>query len=99
MTDVLNLDAALKILEIVSIVCGGSVVVFKLGRVSNRVEEAIKGQAADISELKEDMKVISKLLIEMAVQKSRIDSIEKRVDELRHGEGFVYPIGSHLKTG
>jgi hypothetical protein len=97
MTDGLTLDAILKIGEIISIVGGGGIIVFKVGRVTTRVEEAIKSQADDIADLKADIKVVSKLLTEVAVQKTRLDSMDKRIDELRHGEGFGYPLSAHLK--
>ena len=106
MTDIaITLDAALKIAEIVSIIGGGGLVVYRLGRTSAKIEAAMTLQAAEISELKEDVKVVGRLLTDVAVQKERLDSharrldlLDRRYDELRHGEGFVYPLGARPKA-
>ena len=93
----LSLDTILKIGEILSILFGGALVFFKMGSVLTQVKEAIRIEALAVSELKEDVKVINRLLTDVAVQKSRLDSMDKRIDELRHGEGFVFPAGFHVQ--
>ncbi len=55
-------------------------------------------KSIEISTLKDEIKPLSTLITAVAVQNNRLDMLEKRLDELRHGEGFVYPIGSHLAT-
>jgi hypothetical protein len=49
------------------------------------------------------MEKFSAALTELAVQKSRLDSqgerlnlMDRRYEELRHGEGFVFPLEAHL---
>lgn len=85
----MTLDAILKVIEIVSFLGGGGLVFFRLGRVTASVQSAMATQTADISELKQDIKVVSRVLTELAVQKTRLDNIDKRIDELRHGDGWI----------
>jgi hypothetical protein len=50
----------------------------------------------DISEIKTDLRVLNKVIADLAVQTSRLDNqadrlnrLDVRIDELRHGKGFV----------
>lgn len=97
MTDQVSLDTALKLAEIVSILGGGSLVAFRLGKSSQVVKEAMRQQAAEIAMLKDEIKELSKLVTEVAVQSKRLDILEQRYEELRHGEGFVLPLAAHLR--
>lgn len=114
MTDaVLSLDNALKLLEIGSILGAGAIVVFRLGRTSKSVEESaarfqegMKMQAVQINSLQDEVKALGKVVTEVAVQNQRIDTQDKRLDshdrrieELSHGEGFVFPLAAHLHGG
>lgn len=90
------LDTALKVIEVVSILGGGGLVLIRLGKTTGRVEAAMKLQAEEIADLKGEVKVVNKLLTDVAVQKQRldtmdmrIDTLDRRYDELRHGDGFV----------
>lgn len=90
----IHIDTALKFAEIISIISGGSIVAFKLGRVTTRVEENMKLQAKEISELKEETKKLGAILTTVAVQDNRIDRIESDIHDLKHGRGWVNPIVS-----
>lgn len=75
----------------------------RIGRMSGIMEESVRVQNQMIGELKEEIRELSKVVVTMAVQSTRLDEfmaglsrIEKRVDELAHGEGFVFPLGAHL---
>jgi acyl carrier protein phosphodiesterase len=86
-------------------------VAYRLGRSTQRVESAIDLQkqsgvqtAAAITELKADIAALRAVLTEVALQKAEIERLhdtiarlEKWYDELRRGEGFVYPLESKLK--
>src|SRR4051794_27432091 len=103
MSDGVSFEAILKIAEIISVIGGGGLVVFRLGRTTSTRESAMKSQGTAIEELKEDVKIVGKLLTEVAVQKTRLDGLDQRIgtldrryEELRHGEGFVYPLGAHV---
>jgi len=56
------------------------------------VREAMRQQATEIAALKDEIKELSKLVTEVAVQSKRLDILEQRYEELRHGEGFVFPL-------
>jgi hypothetical protein len=95
MTDQVSIDTAFKLIEIVSMLGGGGLVAFRLGKNSQVVREAMRQQATEITALKDEIKALSKLVTEVAVQSKRIDILEQRYEELRHGEGFVFPLAAH----
>ena len=84
--------------------------IFKLGRNTQKVENGInqataaaEAQKLEIIDLKIEVRELGKVLTLMAVTTTRLDAISesvtrlnKWVDELRHGEGFVYPLDTHL---
>jgi len=93
-----SFDTLLKLAEVLSILGGGGLVAFRLGRTTTRVEAAMLLHGREISELKTEMKQVSNLLTQVALQGQRLDTQDKRLDtldrryeELRHGEGFVVP--------
>ena len=92
----LTLDNIFKILEIISILGGGSFVAWRLGRVGGRIEVANELQAARLEALENDVKALNKIITQVAVQHERINFLEKRVEELRHGEGIVTPLADAL---
>jgi hypothetical protein len=97
MTDQVSIDTAFKLIEIVSMLGGGGLVAFRLGKNSQVVREAMRQQAAEIAMLKDEIKELSKLVTEVAVQSKRLDILEQRYEELRHGEGFVFPLAANLQ--
>ena len=98
MTDQISIDTAFKLIEIVSILGGGGLVAFRLGKNSQVVREAMRQQATEIAALKDEIKELSKLVTEVAVQSKRLDILEQHYEELRHGEGFVFPPATHLRV-
>lgn len=95
MTDTtISLEAVLRIAEIVSILGGGGLVAFRLGRVTSRVEQAISGQGDQIKAMQGELKEFGKLMTTVALQGQRLDLLDARYEELRHGEGYVFPLGS-----
>lgn len=92
----LSLDQILKLVEIISILGGGALVAFKLGRTSSRFEAALDQQKAliqlqseEISELRIETKKLGDVLTAIAVQGNRLDRVEADIRELRHGKGYV----------
>lgn len=51
-----------------------------------------QGLRLDIVDLKVEIKKLGDVLTKLAVQESRLDRIEEAIKELRHGEGFVFPL-------
>lgn len=98
MSDAVTLDNALKVIEIASILGGGGLVAFRLGRTTSRVEGVLQAQnliltqqSAEISDLKTETKKLGDVLTQLAVTGQRLDTIDKMIWELRHGEGYVKP--------
>ena len=52
----------------------------------------LKELRADVHELKVDVKQFAGILTSLAIQNERINLLDRRYEELRHGEGFVYPL-------
>lgn len=48
----------------------------------------------EVIELKHEIKKLGDILTALAVQETRLDNIDRQIDDLRHGRGFVVP--SHL---
>ena len=96
---------AVGVAQIVAILGGGGVVAFRIGRSTQRVESSIELQkiaiaqsAGAISDIKADIAALKAVLTEVALQKAEIKQLREWYDELRRGEGFVYPLGSHLRS-
>lgn len=75
------------------LILGGGVVtaIMKSGKVLQRFEDIAVQQAKEITELKTDIKELSKVVIDLAKQDGRINLIEergiltgKRVDDMAH---------------
>jgi hypothetical protein len=92
----LSLETMLRIGEILSILGGGGVVAFRIGRSTSRVEGVIKAQALvstqhrdDIFELKTEIRKLNDVLQTLAAQQERMQGLQRQIDEMRHGRGFV----------
>lgn len=94
----LSVGLATLAVELVTIIGSVGIVVYKLGSVVTRFEAIGEKQAGEIGELKEDVKAVSKILTEVALQNQRQSALEERVnridrllEDLRRGEGFILP--------
>lgn len=88
----IHFDTVLRLAEVGSILVGGSVVAFKLGRFTMRVEEGMALQSVEITALKEETKKLGAILTTIAVQDNRLDRIETDISDLKRGKGWVNPI-------
>ena len=76
-----------NIIEIGAIIGGGGAAMITLrGTVMN-----LKN---DMTDMKTEIKKVGDVLIKMAVTDTRLTNIEQDVRELKHGEGFVFPLGA-----
>ncbi len=98
-----TVETALRLFEILSIIGGGAIVLFRLGRAIEKVEQVGQQQGVEITALKDGVKQLADIMIKQALTNQRLDNLgermnrqDKQIDEMRHGEGFVYPLGSHL---
>lgn len=48
-------------------------------------------------EFKADVEKLASALTTLAVQSERLDMLDKRYEQLRHGEGFVFPLANRLR--
>ena len=98
------LDLVLKIGNLVIMLGGGGMIVWRMSRMATRFELIGDAQAREISEIKDEITAMRVLMTAVAVQKERLDSqaerlnlLDKRYDELRHGEGYIFPLDAHLR--
>jgi hypothetical protein len=89
-------DTTLKSLEILSIVAGVGVILYRLGQTTQRFEMIGSQQATEISKLAAGQQRIEELMTRVAVQTQRLDNqdqrlvaMERRWDEVRRGEGLI----------
>ena len=99
----MELESVIRIIEAIAILLGGGFVLFKIGKAVSKFEVISSQQSKEITELKDAMSRIGDIITQMAIQTQRQDAfaqritqVEKRVDELAHGEGFIYPLGTYL---
>jgi len=78
----ISLDTTLKLAEIVSILVGGTIVAYRLGRTTERLEAAMATQRDQIAELQHDVKEVNKLLIAVALQDQRLVQQDQRLNTL-----------------
>jgi hypothetical protein len=88
----IDLNTALQIIQIVSVVGGGGLVAFRLGQATQLQAATNRLHSEEIAELKAAMKDFAKVVTELAVQGNRLDMLDQRYEELRHGEGYVFPM-------
>ena len=100
----LTISEILQILQIVSIFVGVGSVIMTQARRSTRVEAGIDNQARQIEGLQVEIKTLSKVVTEVAVQNQRLDTQDRRLDELvgrvnelARGEGYILPISEALR--
>lgn len=70
------------IVEVVTIALGGALFIWSM-------RARIEGMGQELSSLKQEISKLADILTKLAVQDQRILAIEKDVDELRHGTGYV----------
>lgn len=73
--------------------------VFKIGKAVSRFEFIGEQQAKEIAALQKAVGKVGDILIEMAVQSTRMDDLTQRmsqaeamIDDLRRGEGMILPL-------
>jgi hypothetical protein len=91
-----ELDLAIKALELVGFLGSAALILFRMGRITERFEMIGKYQAQEITELKIGVEKLSLLMTEVALQKQRLDTmdfrqgvLDKRYEDLRRGVGKI----------
>jgi hypothetical protein len=102
--------AILQIAQTLAVVIGGGFGVYRIGRNTQKTESAITRanevaieQKEEMSDLKKEVRKLSDVLTTMAVTTTRVDNLSNSITELRQlvndlrrGEGFIFPIGAHI---
>lgn len=80
-----NVGLILQITQIVAIIGGG---IYALATLRGTVTTL----STDIIDIKADLKKFGDVLVTMAVTSKRLDNLEEDVRDLKHGEGFIFPL-------
>ena len=78
-----------NLLEIVAIIGGGLLVVFRMGGDIRVMKVDMAHLKATVSSLTAAFDRLGAILTQVAVQDTRLVAMEKRLDELAHGRGFI----------
>lgn len=99
-----QIDTWLKIFTLVATIAGLSAVIFRLGKATSKFEQIGKQQSQEIVDLKMSVTDINKTLVQVALQTDRLNGlserqtrVEKLIDDLRRGEGFILPLMDQLR--
>lgn len=75
----------------------------RIGRMAGIMETTLLTQNVSIVDLKVQMGKLSEVVTQLAVQKSehtalqtQVTMLAAKIEELAHGEGFVFPLNAHL---
>lgn len=89
-------------LTVVTLVGGMVALIYRIGTHGG----TMKALQEDVRELKETQKEMATALTQMAVQQirleshgMRLDTLDRRYEELRHGQGFTFPKVGQLPSG
>lgn len=90
-------------IEGVTLLGGGSVLMLRIGRLMEKFEQIVSQQTKEISDLKLEVAQMRGVVTQIALQgeritalQSRIDTVDKRLYDLQHGEGFVMPLRNRV---
>lgn len=104
MTAAEALDFALKLATLISLVGGGGIIIYKMGRLTQKFELIGEQQSKEISELKVGVSKMEGVLVSLANQSGRVDRVEdrvalqgQRIDELTKRFNAVIDRGLVLK--
>lgn len=102
MIDGMQFDTAIKLIELLTFLGGGSLILVRLGQYAGKFEQMTRRQSDEIKDLKNEVKEIKTVVSDLAVQSNRIDNISQRmtqldekVERLRQGHGFDLPFKFH----
>lgn len=102
MNGITVIDIAASVTALAAVI-GIAVTMSKLGRMAGVMETTLVNQNATISGLKKEIEKLGEIVVQIAVQKTELSGmrqdiidLRRQVNELAHGEGFVFPLGSHF---
>ncbi len=104
-----SIESIFQIMQTIALLCGIPIIAFRLGRGAEALRAAIDAQGAivanigkEVHELQDAQKEFRSVLTQIALQSQRLDTqgqqialAMKSIDDLRRGEGFIFPLGTH----
>jgi len=78
-----------NIVEISTLIGGGLLIVFRMGGDIRVMKADMANLKATVNALTSAFDKLGTILTQVAVQDARLMAMEKRVDELAHGQGFI----------
>lgn len=85
----MTLSEVLQIVQILSILIGGGILIHRHGRSSESTALALAAHRTEISELKTEVKKLGEILTNQRVFQQSLLRLEERYDELRRGIGWI----------
>lgn len=99
MSDAVIVSIIIAVIQTSAFIGGGIAVAYRIGKSMQRLDQYAESHGAAITELKDDITAMKNLMtdmalqkLEMATQKQAIERLERWYDELRRGEGYVFPL-------
>ena len=90
MNSTIGLSELSQVIQTAAVVFGGAIILVKMGRMMGAFEQIGKRQAMEITEIKSELKDLSKLLTTVAVQKNELNNlreqfviIQRQLEEIR----------------
>ena len=104
-----SVESLFQMTQTIVLLLGIPVVAFRLGRGTEALRATIDAQGVtvtnigkEIHDLKSEHRDFRNMLTQIAVQTQRLDTqdqqlaiLMKSIDDLRRGEGFIFPLGTH----
>lgn len=83
---------------LLTVAVSGLVIVGRVGKMAGSMESTLTSQNLALAEMKLEIKGLANVVTQQAVQSTRLDNLSTQVtlisqtlEELRHGEGWVFP--------
>lgn len=92
MSDAVIVSIVVACVQVLAFVGGGLAVSYRIGQSMSRLDQYSEIHTRAIASLNDEMKVMRGLMTEVALQKRDIEQLRSWYDELRHGEGYVFPL-------
>lgn len=86
----------LQILQILAIIGVGISAWIALRVAQATLSATVTSLSTDIIDIKADLKKFGDVLVTMAVTSKRLDNLEEDVRDLKHGEGFIFPLNKRV---
>lgn len=81
-----------NLIEVGAFVGGGFVALISMRGTVNTLKN-------DVIDMKTEIKKVGDVLIKMAVTDTRLSNVEQDIRELKHGEGFIFPLDRTKRSG